>query len=162
MKTSVLFNKVVKSAAMLLMMSLILAMFTGCDKESVTTDEFKTLASEKGLACTDAVEQFAAYDFIKEVTIAVPSDSSYQIEFYVLSDSSNAKSFFETNRTNFDMNKGKDFIDDSKDGGNYGRYWLNSNGKYMFVEYIDNTVLYVNTEESNQSTIEAFVKELKY
>lgn len=162
MRKLVFFTKVTKTAAMLLMLSLMLAMFTGCNKKSVTTDDFKALATEKGLACTDALEQFAAYDFVKEVTIAVPSDSSYQIEFYVLSDSSYAKSFFETSQINFDMNKGQTYSDTSKDGGNYARYSLNSNGRYMFVEYIDNTMLYVNTEESNQSTIEAFIKELKY
>lgn len=157
MKKSIL---VKKSAVVILMLSLMLLILTGCDKKSVTTDEFKTLASENGLTCVDAIEQFASYDFIKEATIAVPSDSSYQIEFYVLSDSSYAKSFFETNKTNFV--KGETDIDSLKEGGNYSRYSLNSSGKYMFVEYINNTVIYVNTDESNQEAIDTFIKDLKY
>lgn len=153
---------VTKSAAMFLMLAMMLAMFTGCGKKAVTTDDFKALAGEKGLSCTDALEQFVAYAYIKEVTIAAPSDLSYQIEFYVLSDESYAQSFFENNQINFDMNKGEVYTDSSKSGKGYARYSLNSNGRYMFVEYIGNTVLYVNTDESNQSTVDAFIKELKY
>lgn len=151
-----------KSAAVLLLLSFMLSMLTGCGKKAVATDDFKTLAAEKGLSCTDALEQFAAYSFIKEVTIAAPSDLSYQIEFYVLSDSSNAKSFFETSKINFDMNKGEVYTDTSKDGSGYAMYTLNSNGRYMFVEYVENTMLYVNTDQSNRSAVEAFIKDLKY
>lgn len=151
-----------KTAAMLLMLSLMLVMFTGCGKKAVTTADFKALATEKGLSCTDALDQFAPYAFVKEVTIAAPSDLSYQIEFYVLSDESYAQSFFETSKINFDMNKSEVYTDSSKSGKGYARYSLNSGGRYMFVEYIGNTMLYVNTEDSNQSTVDAFIKELKY
>ena len=151
-----------KSAAVLLLLSLMLTMFTGCGKKAVTTDDFKALATEKGLSCTDVLEQFVAYAFIKEATIAAPSDLSYQIEFYVLSDESYAQSFFQTSQTNFDMNKSEGYTDFSKSGKGYARYSLNSGGRYMFVEYIGNTMLYVNTDDSNQSAVDAFIKELKY
>lgn len=160
MKKSVVFTK---SAAMLLLLSIVLTMFTGCGKKkAVTTDEFKALAVEQGLSCIDAVEQFVDYDYVKEVTIAVPSDVSYQIEFYVLSDSSYAQSFFSTSKDNFDMYKSESSTEISKNGSNNASYSLNASGRYMFVEYIDNTMLYVNTDEASQSAVEAFIKELKY
>lgn len=140
----------------------VMLLFTGCSKTSVTTEDFKALATEKGLVIEDAIDQFASYDYIKEATIAAPKDVSYQIEFYVLSDSSYAQAFFESNKVKFELNKSDGFLEASSSGENYASYSLTSGGKYMFVERIDTTVVYVNTDEEKKDTIDEFLKDLKY
>lgn len=143
-------------------MSILMMLFTGCSKEPVTTDAFKALSSEKGLVINDVGEQFSDFDYIKEAAIAAPSDLSYQIEFYVLSDSSYAQSFFENNKAKFEMSKIDGFLENSGSGNNYVSYSLTSGEKYMFIERIENTVIYVNTNKTNKEVIDSFIKELKY
>ncbi|MBQ1555776.1 MAG: hypothetical protein IIZ68_10030, partial [Clostridia bacterium] len=66
-----------RSAAMLLLLSMMLTVLTGCVKKTpVTTADFMAKAGESGLQCVDVKEQFADYDFIQEATIAAASDLS--------------------------------------------------------------------------------------
>lgn len=151
-----------KASALLIVMTMLTLMLTGCTKTPVTTADFTALAQTKDFIVEDASSQFSDYDYIKEVTIVAPKSLDYQIEFYVLSDAAHAQSFFENNKTNFEMNKGNAYTDSSSSGKNYAVYKLNSNGKYMFLERVDNTVVYVDTDKKNQEAVEAFMKELKY
>ena len=155
-----------RSAAMLLLLSMMLTVLTGCVKKTpVTTADFMAKAGESGLQCVDVKEQFADYDFIQEATIAAASDLSYQLEFYVFTDSSHssqARSFYTNNRTNFDMNKGNVYTDTSKEGANYARYALNAGDRYMFVAYVENTVLYVDTDKTHKDDVNAIIDALKY
>ena len=152
-----------RSAAMLLLLSMMLTVLTGCIKKTpVTTADFMAKAGESGLQCVDVKEQFADYDFIQEATIAAASDLSYQLEFYVFTDSSQARSFYTNNRTNFDMNKGNVYMDTSKEGANYARYALNAGDRYMFVAYVENTVLYVDTDKTHKDDVNAIIDALKY
>lgn len=161
MKKSTLFSR---TAVLLLLMAFITAMFTGCQtsKTAITADDFKSLATEKGLQYSDATAQFSDYGFIDEVTIAHPEDISYQIEFYVFSDTSNAQSFFAENKGNFEAVKGSSYSENSASGQNYSSYKLNTADKYMFVEYVANTAVFVNTDKENKSAIDEFIKAIKY
>ncbi|MBQ4396348.1 MAG: hypothetical protein II828_02375 [Clostridia bacterium] len=152
-----------RSAAMLLLLSMMLTVLTGCVKKTpVTTADFMAKAGESGLQCVDVKEQFADYDFIQEATIAAASDLSYQLEFYVFTNSSQACSFYTNNRTIFDMNKGNVYTDTSKEGANYARYALNAGDRYMFVAYVKNTVLYVDTDKTHKDDVNAIIDALKY
>lgn len=164
MEKSTVVTKVSRAGVVLLLLSLMTVMFTGCkmQKDAITAEKFKSLAAEKGLQCEDATAQFAAYDFVQEVTLALSSDASYQIEFYVFSETENAQSFFATNQANFEAAKGNPYTSGSFNGKNYATYSLTSNGKYQFVEYVGNTAVYVDTDKANKSTIEEFVKAMGY
>ena len=159
MKKSTIFTR---TSVLLLLIAMVTLALTGCTKTAVTTADVKALAETKGFIVEDAVSQFSAYDYIKEVTIVAPQSLDYQIEFYVLSDAAYAQSFFEKNKANFEMNKSGTYTDSSSSGKNYAVYKLNANGKYMFLERVDNTVVYVDTEKQNKEAVEAFMKELNY
>lgn len=161
MKKSTLF---IRTTVLFLLMAFVTIMFTGCEtsKTAVTAADFKSVATEKGLQYSDATAQFSNYDFVEEVTIAHPEDISYQIEFYVFSDTSNAQSFFAENKGDFEAVKSNSYSESSKSGENYSSYKLTSDGKYMFVEYVENTAVFVNEDNENKSAIEEFIKALKY
>ena len=160
MKKTAIFTR---SIAMLFVFSLMLTALTGCgSKKAVTTDTVQSLAAEKGLQCVDVKQQFADYDFITEATVIAPDDFSYQMEFYTFSDSSQAQSFYANNKSNFEMNKGSVYTDSSLSGKNYARFTLNTNGKYMFIAYVDNTVFYVDVDQAYKSTVEEFIKAIDY
>lgn len=164
MEKSTVVTKVNRAAVLLLLLSLMTAMLTGCNisKTAITAADFKSLAAEKGLQCEDATAQFASYGVVEEVTLALPSDASYQIEFYVFTDKENAQSFFVTNQAKFEATKGNPSSNTSISGTNNAKYALTSNGKYRFVEYVDNTAVYVDTDKANKSAIEEFVKVMGY
>lgn len=153
---------ITKASAIIVALSAVLLLFTGCSKTAATGESFKELAEENGMVTVDAKSQFSDYDYILEAIIAAPEDNTYQIEFYVLSDSSFAASFFENNKTKFEQSKGSNYSDSSSSGDNFASYSLTAGDRYMFVEYIDNTVIYIDVDKSNKDEVSDFVKALKY
>lgn len=151
-----------KASAIIVVLSAVLLLFTGCSKTAATGDSFKALAEENGMITVDAKSQFENYDYILEAIIAAPKDNTYQIEFYVLSDSSFAGSFFENNKTKFEQSKGSNYSYGSSNGQNYSSYSLTAGERYMFVEQVDNTVIYVDVDKFYKDEVSDFVKALKY
>lgn len=153
---------ITKASTIIVAFAAILFLFTGCSKTSATSDDFKLIAEENGMVTVDAKSQFADYDYILEAIIAAPEDNTYQIEFYVLSDSSFASSFFENNKAKFEQSKGSDYSYGSSSGQNYSTYSLTAGERYMFVEQVDNTVIYIDVDKSYKDEVSDFVKALKY
>ncbi|MBQ9902523.1 MAG: hypothetical protein IJM51_09120 [Clostridia bacterium] len=153
-----------KAACLLVAVAMTAFLLTGCkEKDPVSTNDFETTAAQKGYMVQDGTDFFKDYDYIKLVTLAAPQDKSFQIEFYELNDEATAKSFYESNKNNFVMMKGEDFIDKSDSGNNYDLYKLEMYGKFMMIERVKNTVVYVpSTDSENKSAIESFLSELKY
>lgn len=141
-----------------------LSLLTGCgSKTPVSSSAFETAATQKGYIVQDGTDFFAAYDYIKLVTLATPQDKAFQIEFYELNDDAVAKSFYDSNKSNFTMMKGDNCIESNDSGSNFDIYKLEMYGKFMMIERVDNTVVYVHsTDADNKTAIETFLSELKY
>lgn len=74
---------------------------TGCkNKDSINPGEFKIRMESKNYTVQDATKQFSGNPEIKQVYIAL--NSNYQIEYYELDTTENAKTFYNTNRTLFE------------------------------------------------------------
>ena len=159
-------HSLIKTKAPALVLAVLMAMLllTGCTKTPSTTENFKQIAQEKGYLMEDAISQFAAYsDIIKEATVVAPKSISFKIEFYVLSDETQAKSFYANNLATLEANIGSVYSGSSLSGKNYASRSITSDGKYMFIERVENTVLYVSpTDSGNKSEIEAFIKSMGY
>lgn len=173
------FRSFVRVGAVLLTLAMMLTLLTGCDRQAVTTELFRTEAETAGLKCTDVTAQFEGYDFIREATVAAPEDFSYQMEFYVLSDTSYAKSFYQSHRANFEMNKldgtaAPSFFDKlfgktpegnaeySEENKQDATYWLTAGDRFMYLQYVDNTLIYIDTDKSHREQFEGILKALKY
>ena len=141
---------------------LMLFALTGCgNKAAITTSDFKTVAEGHNYIITDAVSQYAAYDYIKEVTIAQSSDD-WQVEFYVLDNAANATSMFNTNKATFESYKGNSSSESSTSIGNHASYTLTSSGYYMHLCRIDNTLLYVSVPDTYKNDVKELIEELGY
>ncbi len=154
-----------KAFCLLAAIALTASLLAGCkkSKEPVSTVDFEVAATQKGYIVQDGTDFFEDYDYIKLVTLAAPQDKAFQLEFYELNDDATAKSFYDSNKSNFVMMKGDDSAETSDSGKNYDVYKLEMYGKFMMIERVDNTVIYVNsTDSSNKSVIEAFLTEIKY
>ena len=155
----------VKAVCLLAALTLTFALLTGCSqsKAPVSTIAFESAAQQKGYIVQDGTDFFAAYDYVKLVTLASPQDKAFQIEYYELNDEAVAKSFFDSNRSNFIMMKGDESFETTDSGKNYEVYKLEMYGKFMMIERVDNTVIYVHsTDSSNKTAIETFLKEINY
>lgn len=150
--------------AVVIVVAIVGVIFVNLNKEktSITASSFYTTMSQKGYSVQDANSQFSEYDYIKQVYIAASKDYSYQIEFYELLDDSYATSFYNNNKSIFESSKGNASTETSVGLKNYSKYTLSSNGKYMVVSRIDNTVIYVKVDDNYKDTVKAILDELGY
>lgn len=156
-------KKVFKGLTICLACFALLFVITGCgNKKSLTSEEFITKLKDSGYSIQDATGQFAGYDNISQVTLAISPDSSYQIEFYELSNSDNAVAFFNNNKTKFENSKGSASAETSVDIGNHSKYTLLTDGYYKLVSRINNTVIYLNVPASYKSNVNKVLKEIDY
>lgn len=132
------------------------------EKESMTATEFKTLMQEKGFVVSDATSQFSDYDYVKQVYVAAPSDYSYKIEFYELSNLDYATMFYNNNKSIFESSKGNASGETNVSMKNYSKYSLSTNGKFKVVSRIDNTVIYLDVNSNQKDTVKDLLKELGY
>ncbi len=138
-------------------------LLTGCSKKNpVTAEDFEDVMEENGYTVMDVTERYESYEEIENVLLAVNSDGSYQIEFYVLSEEKWAVNMYEENAEKFENQKTSIAVESSVNIGNHSRYNLVSGGSYMLVSRIDNTLLYVEADGSKADEIKAVLKEIGY
>ena len=107
------------------------------------------------------LEQYSEYDFINEATVAA-SDDKWQVDFYVLDDSTQAKDMFNNNKSIFESYKGKNSLESSTALGNYENYSLTSSGYYMYICRVDNTLVYASVIDSYKDEVKEFIEKLGY
>lgn len=150
--------------AVVIVIAIVGVIFINLNKEktSITASDFYTTMSQKGYVVQDSSNQFSEYNYLKESYIAAIKDYSYQIEFYELVDDSYATNFYNNNKSIFESSKGSVSAETSVGLKNYSKYTLSSNGKYMVVSRINNTVIYVNVDDSYKDTVKSLLNELGY
>jgi len=155
---------IIVTLVMLIIFTIFGVVFMNLNKEktSITSSEFYNIMSQKGYSLQDANNQFLDYNYIKQVYIALSSDYSYQIEFYEFSDDSYATSFYNNNQSIFESSKGNASAQTNVGLKNYSKYTLSSNGRYMVVSRIDNTVIYVEVDDNYREDIKSILDELGY
>ncbi len=132
------------------------------EKPSITASDFKNFMEQKEYTIEDANNQFSQYDYIEQVYLAINKDKTYQVEFYEFSDDTYATGFYNNNKARFEASKGAISAETSVNLKKYSKYTLDSNGKYMVVSRIKNTVIYINANSSYKNEIKAVLNELGY
>lgn len=152
-----------KRNILLIVVFLVLFILTGCgSKKVITTSDFKAKTEELGYTALDITSQYTSYGYIKEATVAESQDGGFQVEFYVLDNESNAVGMFDTNMDTFKTYKGNSSTESSSSMGNYSNYTLTTDGYYMHLCRVDNTLLYVRVESVYEDTVKSLIKELGY
>ena len=135
---------------------------TGCmKKEKLSTRDFIDIVEKNDCITADVASQFSSYDYVEQATIA-KCENNWQIEFYVLEDNSYAKGMFENNKKIFEDLKVSMSTEASTNLGNSSTYSLTSNGYYMYLSKIENTLLYVKVKDTYKDNVKELVKELGY
>ena len=156
-------KKATRFFASVLMAAMMLAMFTSCKKTPSDTVAFIALAEKYHYKVHDVTEQYINAPQIRSGTLAAPEDRAFQIEFYIITDTESAKELFQAQSKEMDGAKGTTWTGDISNGRNYAKNTIVTDGKYMMLCYVENTMLYVPpTKKENKEAIEAFVDEFKY
>lgn len=156
LKIVLLISLIVVAAA-----AVVLLVVVDHEKESMTAWEFYDEMEDEGYVLVDITEQYAAYG-INEAYLAAKPDRSYQIEFYVLASESNAISMFESNKEYFKDRAGAKRVTSSYGFGNYDIYSLTSEGDFMYLCRIDNTLLYIDVDDTYKKEVKEIIDELDY
>ena len=115
----------------------------------------------KGYIMTDTTIQFAQYgDYMTKSYAA--QKPGYQIEFYELSNVENAINMYNTNKLIFELQATDTSISSTASMKNYSKYSLSANGKYKYLSRIDNTLVYIDIDESYKDTVKDLIKEIGY
>jgi len=151
--------------------SLILAVITLCsvfclagcgEKTSITAEEFKTMMEAEGYTVVDATSQFAEYDHIVKVYLALSADQSHQIEFYETTSKETAQGMYNNNKATFEQSATGNYAQSNVSIANYGKYQLTVSGTYKVVSYINNTMIYINASSDCKDAIGAMLDKLGY
>ena len=156
-------RKTVRLTAVVLAVIMLAAVLTSCNKTPSDTAAFKQVAKEFDFEIYDITEQYINAPQIREATVVAPSGREFQIEFYVITDRGNAKNLYLAQSEVVDGYMNADYTGTSSNGKNYARRTVVTNGKYLMVSYIENTMVYVPpTDEENKEIIDKFLNKFKY
>lgn len=142
---------------------IVLVVFNTLNKEKtpISADTFNTIMEGKGYVMTDTTIQFAQYGSLMTKSYAAQKND-YQIEFYELSTDENAISMYNTNKTKFESQKSNASASATASMNNYSTYSLTTNGKYKYLSRIDNTLVYIDVDESYKDIVKDIMKEIGY
>lgn len=137
---------------------------TGCgNKEPITSEQFNSKMDEKGYKITDVSQQFENYKTIEKAYVARSSDYTHQIEFYELSTDEAAIKFYENNKSIFVSSLGNKVTNQlDTNSKNVSKYHVGSNGYYMAISRIKNTVIYARVEDAYAVKVADIIKDLGY
>ena len=140
------------------MLFIMLLFLTGCgNKKAITTNDFINVTESNGYKIIDAKDQFD-YDYIKEATIAVKDE--YKMEFYVLDSKNSAIKMFDNNKSIFESYKMGLSKEASTDFGNSSTYSLSSNGYYMYLSRVDNTLLFIRVKDIYKDSVKTIINNM--
>lgn len=131
------------------------------EKEYMSAKQFYYEMEDEGYVMVDITAQYEAYG-IDEAYLAVKPNQAYQIEFYELSSISKAESMFESNKDFFEDRAGSTRVRSSFGFSNYDTYSLTSNGDFMYLCRIDNTLLYIDVDDRYKEEVKEIIDELEY
>lgn len=128
----------------------------------ITAEEFKTEMEKRDFTIATATTQFAEADYVKQVYIALPSDYSYQIEFYEFTEEQYATSFYNNNKSIFEKTAGSVKAENEINLKNHGKYAISTNGKYSSVIRVGNTAVYISVNDTYKDKVKEMIKKIGY
>lgn len=147
----------------LFVVSVLMICISGCGKvKPITADNFKQEMAKKNYNVVDVTKQFESAKYVKKAYVALEGNKKYQIEFYQIDNKENTLSFYNTNRNIFKQKKSNKSSETNVDLENHSKYTLSSDGKYMVVSRIDNTVVYLNVDSKHKKEVKNILDELGY
>lgn len=127
-------------------------------KKAITVEQFEAKAKEKGYRIADIQNDITEKEEIINAKLAISEDYSYFISFYELKDNNAASNFYKEQKEEFSKTKEEGNEPVEKSSKSYEEYSLKSNGKYLYISRIENTIVQLNVKESEEQKVKEFLK----
>ena len=138
---------------------IMLFIITGCGKTVITESDFRHKAENHNYEVVDVTNEYNAGRVEKVLTINLRGGEIY---FYIFPDEVAANNLFDDGQRYYESLKGGLSSELSSSMGNYSTYALTSDGYYMYICRVDNTVVAAKVKESSKEIVKTFIKELGY
>ena len=146
----------------LVVLLLVLFTLTGCaiSKKALNGDEIKNKVEDMGIKVTDIKSSFSGMDHV--INAYKFGNSNYYIEYLEISDVEKAKIIFQNNKERIDSNRNGSYTNMSTSGNNYETYELVSDGYYMYISRVDNTLIYADDKVEYEKEVKKLIEDLGY
>ena len=140
---------------------MICLLLTGCKKKSLSINEFNDIAKKNEFTIVDVGDIAKAYDHLSEVAV-VENKDGWRVEYYIIVNKEEAIAMYNLNKTTFEENKSGIYAESTVDVSNYSTYALETDGKYMYIARVDNTMIYLKVDQKYKNDAKDFIKKLGY
>ena len=127
-------------------------------KKTITMEQFEEKAKENGYKIADIQNDITKKEEITNAKLAISEDYSYFISFYILKDNESAINFYKEQKEEFAKTKQEENEPIEKKSKSYEEYSLKSNGKYRYLSRIENTIVQLNVNESEEQKVKEFLE----
>ena len=140
---------------------LLIVLISGCSlrKETFDLEKIQQVADEQEYQFLDVSSQF---DDEKIVSAHIVATTLWQIEFYVLDTEENAYDMFMSNQASFKLKKESTSSEEEKSGVNYHYYSLITADTFMYLNQVDNTLVYIHIPVEHRKKALNFLKKIDY
>ncbi len=138
------------------------ALLTACGgpKTSMTADQFCSSMEQKGFELVDNID--VGQGQADDIWVAVSPEGTYQIEYYDLLSEDQAKIAFSQNVAQFESMKGSSSVSSEINISNYSIKKIESDGRYMYVCRVADTLVYTVSEAAYKTEIEDIIQTIGY
>lgn len=133
---------------------------SGCTKTALGIDDFKGIMTVQECKVDDLSEDYLNNDNIE--FMAEAECGGFTVEYYDLKDNDVAKDIFDNEKEEIQTYLSGTYKEYEKNFKTYHMYKLVNQGKYQFIAIIDNTAVYINTSDENESAANEIIKKLGY
>ena len=143
---------------------------TGClqlKKDPVGTERFIKTAEEESKdvskefhAIEPSSEEDTTEEGVLEATVATHPDG-WKVVFVKYTGSEIAKSEFEKSNEDY-TTEAPTGMEKNVEAGNYKRMYTSQAGEFIYMSYIEDSILYAMGEEKYETDIREFAKKMKY
>lgn len=132
------------------------------DKEPISANKFKKIMAAENFRIINATEQFAEQEYVDEVYLALDFEGQFQVEFLTFTDETYAESSFEINKQNFEAYEKDANTQSEVNGENHSNYKLSTDEKFMVISRIENTMVYISTDDLHKDEAKELLDKLGY
>lgn len=133
---------------------------SGCSKKVVTTDNFKNILKNEGMAIYDMTNKMPDDANIKEATIGM-KDDKWKVEYYIFEDNKSAQTVYETNETRLKTAKNT-LSTQNVNKDEFKKFEVDTDENYMIVIRNKTSVLYTIVEKKYKDDLNKIIKKMDY
>ena len=154
-------KKLLTPVAVLLLAAMMITLLAGCGgKTPITAADFTKAANDAGLSVDDMTDVYT--DVIFTGSKMATSSDGWNVVFFTIDTAENAKYYFAVCKSFMEGQKTGAGTAQTTERDNWASYSQTNGGKFMYVCYIDATMVYVDVEDTYKAAVQEFVKGLGY